>query len=226
MTGKTKTLAGLWTGCWLLAAATIGAQAPAEKPRVRLLFENDRVRVIDVIWEPGAGTIAAQLQGKETIGIAGVVVRGGTMEHVQANGKTVRQKRRAGDVLWHRANTRIGARQNVGQTTIRVIQARLKKTAPTGAYSGPVAGVEKIVENARLVVFDQAFAPGATSPLHAYGPRVWVVLQGGRLRSTDHTGYQEEVSLRPAQWVWLPAQQQALENIGATPVRTISLELK
>ena len=44
--------------------------------------------------------------------------------------------------------------------------------------------------------------------------------------STDHTGYREEISLRPAQWVWLPAQQQILENNGSTPVRAISLELK
>ena len=53
-----------------------------------------------------------------------------------------------------------------------------------------------------------------------------MVLNGGRLRSTDDTGYREEISLQPAQWVWLPAQQQSLENIGPTPVRAISLELK
>ena len=226
MTKDAQALAGLWAGCWLLAAATLSAQAPAKQPRVRPLFENERVRVIDVVWEPGDGTAPGRLPGDNTVGVVGVVVQGGTMEHVRANGKKLRRQRRAGSVFWKRANAHIEARRNVGQTKIRVIQMRLKKTEPTGAYQGPVAGAKNVYENTHLVAFDQTFAPGSKSAMHPYGPRVWVILKGGRMRSTDHTGYREEISLQSAQWVWLPAQQQSLENIGSTPVRTISLELK
>ena len=216
----------LWASGWFLVATVAGAQTPAKRPRVKPLFENERVRVIDVVWEPGAGTAAGKLPGDSTIGMVGVVVQGGTMERVADNGEKQRRQRRSGDVLWQRSESRIAARRNVGQSKIRVIQARLKKTAPTGAYQGPVKGAKEVYENAHLIAFDQTFAPGSKSPMHGYAPRVWVILKGGRLRSTDNTGYQEEISLRAAQWVWLPGQQQALENIGPTPVRAISLELK
>ena len=226
MTKHSKTLAVLWASGWFLVATVAGAQTPAKRPDVKPLFENERVRVIDVVWEPGAGTAPGKLPGDSTIGMVGVVVQGGTMEHVADNGKKRRQQRRFGDVLWVRGNSRIAARRNVGPSRIRVIQTRLKKTTPTGAYQGPVRGAKQVYENAHLIAFDQTFAPGSKSPMHGYGPRVWVILKGGRLRSTDHTGYREEISLQSAQWVWLPAQQQALENIGPTPVRAISLELK
>ena len=227
-----KTRAALWAGCWFLAVAALTGckQAPIEQPvkqpLVGPLIENERVRVIDVLWEPGAGVASKQLAEDSTIGVVGVVVQGGTMEHVQASGEKQQQERRAGDVLWQSGSGRVEARRNVGQTEIRVVQALLKKTEPTGAYQGPVAGAKNVYENPHLVAFDQTFAPGSKSPIHSYGPRVWVILEGGQLRSTDDTGYSEEIFLRPAQWVWLPAQQQILENIGSTPVRAISLELK
>ena len=226
MSKHSKALAVLWASGWFLVATVAGAQTPAKRPGVKPLFENERVRVIDVVWEPGAGTAPGKLPGDSTIGMVGVVVQGGTMEHVADNGEKQRRQRRSGDVLWQRGNSRVAARRNVGSSRIRVIQARLKKTAPTGAYQGPVKGANEVYENAHLIAFDQTFAPGSKSPMHGYAPRVWVILKGGRLRSTDHTGYREEISLRPAQWVWLPAQQQTLENIGPTPVRAISLELK
>ena len=228
MNKHSKTRAALWAGCWFLAVAALTGckRAPVKQPLVGPLFENERVRVIDVLWEPGAGVAPKQLAGDNMIGVVGVVVQGGTMEHVQANGEKRQRQRLAGDVLWQSGNSRIEARRNVGQTKIRVVQTLLKKTEPTGAYQGPVAGAQNVYENAHLVAFDQTFAPGSKSAMHPYGSQVWVILKGGRMLSTDHTGYREEISLRPAQWVWLPAQQQILENNGSTPVRAISLELK
>ena len=170
MTKHSKTLAVLWASGWFLVATVAGAQTPAKRPDVKPLFENERVRVIDVVWEPGAGTAPGKLPGDSTIGMVGVVVQGGTMEHVADNGKKRRQQRRFGDVLWVRGNSRIAARRNVGPSRIRVIQTRLKKTTPTGAYQGPVRGAKQVYENAHLIAFDQTFAPGSKSPMHGYGP--------------------------------------------------------
>ena len=63
-------------------------------------------------------------------------------------------------------------------------------------------------------------------PLHKYGPRVWIVMDGGSVASTDKDGKKQTVQIRSSQVLWLPAQEHSLENIGAKPFRTISVELK
>lgn len=224
--------ASLLAGCaglWMLAAAVTAAQTPAppapKKPLIRVIFENERVRVLEVVWEPGAGVAATRLRGDD-IGVVGVVIRGGTMEHVQANGKKIRRERQSGDVLWERGNAQIEARQNVGPSHINIIQVRLKNAPPARAYTGPLAGTKKVFDNARVAAFDHTISPGAKSPSHKYGPRVWVVLEGGYLRSLNQEGKPQEALIRTAQVLWLPAQEHGLENIGRTPFRAISLELK
>ena len=88
MSKHSKTLVVLWASGWFLVATLAGEQTPAKRPGVKPLFENERVRVIDVVWEPGAGTAPGKLPGDSTIGMVGVVVQGGTMEHVEDNGKS------------------------------------------------------------------------------------------------------------------------------------------
>ena len=185
MTWNRATL-GTLAAAAMLAAATVSAQAPApaKAPLVRPVFENERVRVIEVAWEPGAAVAAAKLKPEEAIGVAGVVIKGGTIEHVQANGKKVRQERRPGDVLWEAGGARLEARQNVGRSTMQVIQVRLKKAARTRAYTGPLDGTKKVFEYAPVAAFDQTFARRVKSPMHKYGPRLWVDRKSTRLNSS------------------------------------------
>lgn len=192
---------------------------------MRPVWENDRVRVLEVIWEPGAAVAATKLKG-EDIGILGVVLKGGTMEHTQANGKKVRRERHTGDILWEIGTAQIEARQNVGKDRIGIIQARLKKLPPTRAYKGPVAGVKKLFENPRLIAFEQVVGPKQKYPLHAYAPRLWVAITGGRLRSTDKSGKVQEANFQDGQIMWIEAQEQVLENSGNTSIRLISVEMK
>lgn len=210
----------------LLVAAFALGQAPARQPLVRPIVENDRVRVSEVVWEPGAGIAASKLSGDNTLGVAGIVIKGGTMEHTQADGKKVRRERRPGELLWEKANAVIEGRQNVGQTNINVIQVRLKKAPLTRAYSGPVGGAKKLLENQQVAVFEVSLPPRGKFPMHKYAPRVWVVLEGGRLRSVDNTGKPQEAGVGPSQVLSLPAQEHSIENTGGTTFRAVSLELK
>jgi hypothetical protein len=120
----------------------------------------------------------------------------------------------------------VEARQNVGGTRLDMIQVALKKAPPTQQYSGPAAGAKKLFENARVVVFELALAPGAKTVMHKYGPCVWVILEGGDLRSWDKAGKPQEARIASSQVVFLPAQEHTMENIGKTKERIISLELK
>ncbi len=199
------------------------AQAPTKQPLVHPIFENERVRVIEVVWEPGAATAPARLAEGDTIG---VVIRGGTIEHTYASGKRVRRERQPGEVLWQPGNVTLEARQNVGQTKINVIQVRLKKAPPSHGYGGPVPRVKKLLENTRAAVFDQTIALRAKLPPHKYAPRLWVILDGGDLRSWDKAGKQQDARVRASQVMWLPEQEHAIENVGQTPVRLISIEFK
>lgn len=222
--------------CWLLRAQTPAKPAPsatpqpgaAAKPPLTLpLFENERVRVIEAVWEPGASTAAFKgFPSRETLGVVGIVMKGSAVEHLYAGGKKVRKERRPGDVFFQPPDRAVEARQNVGGARLDMIQVALKNAPPTGQYTGPAAGAKKLFENARVVVFELALAPGAKTPVHQYAPRVWVVLEGGDLRSWDKEGKPQEARLASSQVVFLPAQEHTLENIGKTKERIISLELK
>ncbi len=213
-----------------MAAMAMAQQAPpagkpaAKTPAMRAVFENERVRVLEVVWAPGASAPAAKRQGSD-LGVVGVVLKGGTLEYTQAGSKKVRERKR-GDVLWESGSAQLDARVNSGKDSINIIQATLKKVPPTKGYKGPVAGPKKVIENANVAVFDVSLAPAAKLPSHKYAPRLWVVMEGGRVRSTDPAGKKQEALFRESQVLWLDAQEQVLENVGPTPVRVISIEMK
>lgn len=240
---------GIAVSVCLLAASLTVAQAPAQKapsqkappsqqssaaqpqskqPLVHPVFENERVRVIEVAWEPGAAAPRVKQEGTVTYGVVGVVTRDGTLEYTSPRGKKTRQERKRGEVFWQPGNTVLEARQNVSNGRMNMVQVALKKGDPSKAYIGPApsADVKKALDNPRFAAFENTLAPGAKLPLHRYGPRVWVILDGGDMRSTDKAGKPQVARFGASQLLWLPAQEQALENIGATPLRIISIELK
>ena len=193
---------------------------------MRPIFENERVRALEVAWDPKAAAPAVKQEGKETLGILGVVLKGGTFEYTDAGGAKTRHERKPGDLLWQPGNSRIEARENVGETRINVVQVRLKKAPPTKEYSGPLPGVKPAMNNPAFAAFDYTLAPGSKFPLHKYAPRAWVILEGGAMRSTGKDGKVQFANLAPGQFLWLAGQEQELENIAKTRLRLISIELK
>jgi len=222
--------AAVLAACWSPGAQTPAKPAPggaAKPPLTRPLFENERVRVIEAVWEPGASSAAFKgFPSSEILGVVAVVLKGGAIEHLYAGGKKVRKERRPGDVFFQPPDRAVEARQNVGGARLDMIQVALKKAPPTRQYTGPAAGSKKVFENAHLAVFELALAPGAKTPVHKYAPRVWVILEGGDVRSSDKAGKPQIARFASSQVVFLPAQEHALENIGKTNERIISLELK
>lgn len=206
-------------------AAGQGALAEA-RILMRPILENERARVIEVVWEPKASVPPIAQEGGETLGVVGVTLYGGTLEYTGAKGKKTLQERKRGQVFWQGGNTKLEARQNTGQTKIDVVQVRLKKAPLTKQYAGPVAVTKTVLNNPYLAAFDFVLAPGATLPLHKYAPRVWVILDGGNLRAADRAGKSQFAEFGPGQVVWLPAAEQAFENTGKNQVHVISIELK
>jgi hypothetical protein len=202
--------------------------APPAEPQVLLrpVFENERIRVMGALWEPKAAAPPVMQEGKDTLGVVGVVVKGGTLEYTTAKGEKSRQKRQAGEVFWQAGNSQLEARQNVGDAPMEVIQVRLKRVPPTRQYTGALPGHKPVLDNPGVAVFDYQLAPGAGLPMHQYAPRVWVVLQGGDLRFTDKSTKPQYARFPTGQVVSLAAKEQALDNAGKSPLRLISVELK
>ena len=86
----------------------------------KVLFENDRVRVLDVQHQPG---------GKEPMhthpAYVGVALTNLTMKVTSPDGKTVVKERKAGDANWGEPVTH--AIENVGTTEFHMLVIELKK---------------------------------------------------------------------------------------------------
>lgn len=85
----------------------------------RLLFENERVRVMEVTFKPG--TKIGLHSHPDHVGYA---VTGGTLRLTPEGGKTTDASLDHGSVLYIPAETH--AAENVGPTTIKVIVTELK----------------------------------------------------------------------------------------------------
>ena len=117
---------------FLLALILDGTAAWAQDPiatdgdKYKVVFENERVRVLEYRDLPGEKTIQhyhpafvlyALSPFKRTLTLP--------------DGKVLTREFKAGDVLWSEAQSHIGA--NIGETPTHVIMVELKENAPTAA---------------------------------------------------------------------------------------------
>jgi mannose-6-phosphate isomerase-like protein (cupin superfamily) len=124
--------AGVLVGSALVAAAflavpamartTEGAAPAAQKSEtnVKVVLDNDRVRVRDVTFPPG-------VTGMHTHKLphVGVIIQGGTLVFRSPDGKTETAKLDAGGVGYRDANV-THEPTNPGKTPVRVIEVELK----------------------------------------------------------------------------------------------------
>ena len=101
-----------------IASAPLQAQdkgkAKGEKAAVtRVLFENDKVRVTESTFEPGA------VSRSERKARTNYVLKGGHLERTTKEGKTTRYERKTGQAIWLDADNDVV--RNVGKTKFVVI---------------------------------------------------------------------------------------------------------
>jgi hypothetical protein len=88
-----------------------------------------------------------------------------------------------------------------------------------------------ILENDRVRVLDTEIAPGARTPVHTHQwPAVHIVVSWGEFirRDADNRVLVDTRGQAPASGaLWgPPLGPHSLENVGSTPIRVISVELK
>ncbi|MCZ2825937.1 MULTISPECIES: cupin domain-containing protein [unclassified Modestobacter] len=82
-----------------------------------------------------------------------------------------------------------------------------------------------VFENARVRVLEYEDAPGHRTTPHRHPDSVMITLSSFRRRLSTG-GREVDVELPAGAARWLPAQEHAGENIGATPTHTVFVELK
>ena len=126
-------LAGLLVPAFLLTGAIVTpvlaqdqakAKTPAE-PVVKVLAENDRVRVQESTYKPGTGqSLLHNGHGSEPLAVIRVL-KGGTMLRTFPDGKTETERFKDGQTRIREPATY--GNKNIGKTTVRFYIVQLKK---------------------------------------------------------------------------------------------------
>ncbi|OGU77352.1 MAG: hypothetical protein A2V93_11800 [Ignavibacteria bacterium RBG_16_34_14] len=104
-----------------MCGKTVHAQDAAKvaPDKVKVLFDNDKVRVLDFKFKPGEKT--GMHSHPEYILY---VLNGGTSKTTLSNGKTSEMTTKAGEVRWNEAVTHDN--ENIGKTEIHALVIELK----------------------------------------------------------------------------------------------------
>jgi quercetin dioxygenase-like cupin family protein len=83
-----------------------------------------------------------------------------------------------------------------------------------------------LFENAVIRVLEVTVKPGAKVPMHTNPENVNYIVKPGTLRLINPDGSSVDIELAERQVIPAPVGRHAVENVGASEVRTICIELK
>jgi quercetin dioxygenase-like cupin family protein len=215
-----------------LAPGPFAQNYPPPFPRdgVVKVAENDRVIVWDLHWKKGVPTP----MHAHTLDVVAVFLEGVTTKTVAVDGTTrIGNPMRKGDALFQPR----GVIHTEEATTDggRVIGVELKDAPPLPPLANrpnlppgfPRDGAARLIDNARVTVWDFTWIPGRPVPMHFHDKDTVVVfIDPGKIRSTDAEG-RTTVADRKFGDVSLNARNRAHteETIEGSP-RAIVVELK
>jgi quercetin dioxygenase-like cupin family protein len=81
-------------------------------------------------------------------------------------------------------------------------------------------------ENARVRVMEATLQPGDKENMHSHPASIFYVIQGGQIRNHAADGKTSEAELKTGDVVYRDPVTHWAENIGATTIRIILVELK
>ena len=81
-------------------------------------------------------------------------------------------------------------------------------------------------ENERVRVCEVTAKPGAKIPTHSHPDHFAYVISPGKMRITKADGTATEADFTPGAVIWIPAETHRGENIGATEIKVVVVELK
>lgn len=82
------------------------------------------------------------------------------------------------------------------------------------------------LDNEHVRVYEYRIRPGVKDPMHSHPHGLMYIIEGGTMRSTSPAGATSEAQLKAGDVIWRERLSHALENVGASEVHVLSVELK
>ncbi len=219
---------GMFPMAVALAAVAAYAQDVVQlaPDHVKVVFENDRVRVLH-FNEPGHSKLPMHSH-------PAYVAVGFTDDHSKytfANGKTSDEHTKADEVTYSKAVTH--AAENLSDAASESVMVELKK--PGGAASAkttldPVKLDPKhykvVLNNDQVRVLRAKYGPHEKSVMHEHPASVAVFMSDGHTKFTLPDGTSQDNNAKAHDATWADAGKHLPENVGDQATEVIVIELK
>jgi quercetin dioxygenase-like cupin family protein len=214
---------------FLLLPFTVQTPVPIEgEPRHRLKFENQYVRLFDVLIPQGDETLY-HTHKFDGVGIKLTDARirdealGGKPEDIEVKRGAVNFSRFP-EPLTHKVG-------NVGGSPFRNIFVEILPSTGTPADAPPaaeVAGHTLVLENERVRITRLVLAPGQEAELHTHTLRgLGVAVSEGEIVIEAPRKKSEKLKFEPGKFMWHDGGiRHSLKNVGRTTFEAVDIELK
>lgn len=211
-----------------LAAVAAFAQdvVPLAPDRVKVMFENDRVRVLH-FNEPGHSKLPMHSH-------PAYVAVGFTTDNTKytfPDGKTSNERTKAGEVTYSKATTH--AAENLSGATAESILVELKHPGAAAAAKPSLDPVKVdpkhykvVIDNDEVRVLRAKYGPHEKSVMHEHPASVAVFMSEGHTKFTLPDGTSQDSSGKAHDAVWADAGKHLPENVSDKPFEVIVIELK
>ena len=212
----------------VLTAVTAFAQDVVQLApnQVKVVFENDRVRVLH-FNEPAHSKLPMHSHPD-------YVTVGFTTDHSKytlPDGKTSDQRTKADDVTYSKGLTH--AYENLSGTASESVMVELKKPGTAAAANTTLDPVKLdskhykvVINNDQVRVLRAKYGPHEKSVMHEHPASVAVYMSDGHVKFTLPDGTSQDNDRKAHDATWADAGKHLPENLGGTPVDVVVIELK
>jgi len=194
--------------------------------QVKVVFENDRVRVLRFNEPPHSKLAMHSHPAYVAVGFTN-----GYSRYTFPDGKTSEQRTKAGEVTYSKPVTH--ASEEMAGTTSEAIMVELKETGagtPANVTLDPVKLDPKhytvVIDNDQVRVLRARYGPHEKSVMHEHPASVAVYMTDGHTKFTLADGTSQNVDGKAEDATWADAGKHLPENVGDQPFEAVVIELK
>ena len=211
----------------LTAAAFAQDVVQLAPDRVKVVFENDRVRVLH-FNEPGH----SKLPMHSHPAYVAVGFTTDDFKYTFPDGKTSNDRPKAGEVAYSKAITH--ASENLSDSESEAVMVELKE--PGGGATAAKTTLDPVkldpkhykvlINNGQVRVLRAKYGPHEKSVMHEHPASVAVFMTDGHSKFTLADGTSQDRTLKAHDAVWEDAGKHLPENVGDKSFEVIVIELK
>ncbi len=194
--------------------------------RVKVVFENDRVRVLRFTEPPHSQLPMHSHPAYVAVGFTNDYSR-----YTFPDGKASEERTNAGEVTYSKPVTH--ASDELAGATSESVMVELKEPG-TGVAANTTLDPVKvdpkhykvIIDNDQVRVLRASYGPHEKSVMHEHPASVVVFMTGGQGKFTLPDGATQDSNFKAHDAMWADAGKHLPENVGDTPYEVVVIELR